>query len=119
MYTGQIAQITNREDWVSDFYQFTDEDTGEVINIANPDIAFTASVYIMDQDQCHRTSIDIAGGQVFIAEADDGPGVQWIFRAAQLSCLCAGTYTCGMKTTANGFTEDILVGTIAVTEGLR
>ncbi len=120
MYTGQVAVITNREDWVSDFVQFTNEDDGSVLNILNQDIGFDCSVYIKDEDGCQRvTPASIANGGVVASASDvvNEPGVQWTFSEDALRCLCAGTYRCGIKVTANGQVSDVVVGTIAVIEG--
>lgn len=122
MYTGQVASISNREDWVSDFVQIVDEDTGSVLNILNPDIGFDASVYIRDMDGCQQlTPATIANGGVVVSASDvaDEPGLQWSFSDASLGCLCAGTYMCGLKVTANGRVSDVIVGTLAVIEGNR
>lgn len=121
MYTGQVAVITNREDWVSDPLQLTDEDTGEVLDILNPDVGFDASVYISDENNCRRKMISLndGTGQVVAADYDDGPGIQWTFNQDDLSGLCAGTYTCGLKVTINGIPSDVIVGTLAIIEGNR
>lgn len=122
MYTGQVAVITNREDWVSDFYQITDEDDGSVVNILNPDIGFDCSVYIQDEDGCQRvTTATVGNGGVVVSASDivGEPGFQWSFSDSALHCLCAGTYRCGVKVTINGLVSDLIVGTIAVIEGNR
>lgn len=118
MYTGQVAVVSNRETWVSDFYQIEDEDTGEIVNISNPEIGFDCSLYIKTLDGCSIGEFPLSGGKVVIAEADDGPGFQWVLDMQNdVSRLCAGTYICGVKTTANGVKSDIVIGTIAVIEG--
>lgn len=120
MYIGQLGVISNREDWVSDFTQLIDEDDGSIINILNPDIGFDCSVYIADENNCRRLSpATIADGGVVVTAGDDGPGFQWTFRETALQGLCAGTYRCGVKVTANGQISDVIVGSIAVIEGNR
>lgn len=114
MYTGQIAVITTQDDWASDFYQITDEDTGEVVNISNPDIGFGVTVKISDRDGCSRSSIDLPSGNVFIADADDGPGIQWVFPHSKLSCLCSGTYKCTVVVTVNGLQTTLLDADLVV-----
>lgn len=120
MYTGQVATITNREDWVSDFYQFVGED-GSVLNILNPDVSFDASVYIADVDGCRRKMISLndGSGQVVASAGDDGPGIQWIFKEDDVRGLCAGTYSCGLKVSINNIITDVIVGTLPVIEGNR
>lgn len=121
MYTGQVAVITNQEDWVSDPVQFTDEDTGEVLDILNPDVGLDASVYIADQNGCLRKMISLydGSGQVVASQFDDGPGIQWTFTKDNLGSFYAGTYRCGVKVTLNNIKSDVIVGTLAVIEGNR
>lgn len=117
MFTGQVAVVTNRETWVSDFYQITDEDD-EVINILNPDIEFDCSLYLKDQNGCEIATFPLSGGKVSVADSDDGPGFEWVIdMQIDAPRICAGTYICGVKTTTNGQKNDLIVGTIAVIEG--
>jgi hypothetical protein len=118
MFTGQVDVISNRETWISDFVQLTDED-GTVINILNPDVGFDVSVYVKDESGCHRIVGTVANGKVIIADSDvaNEPGFQWEFSVDDVRCLCAGTYLCGVKTTSNGEVKDIILGTLAVVEG--
>jgi WD40 repeat protein len=117
MFTGQIAQISNRADWISPFCQLIDESDNSVINILNADIGFDCSVYIRDDDGCYRVIGSISNGKVIISSGDDGPGFQWSFSRDDLHCLRAGTYRFGVKTTANGKQDDLIDGTVAVIEG--
>jgi hypothetical protein len=119
MFTGQVEIISNRATWLSDFYQFVDEDTDTVLNILNQSIGFDCSVYIKDEHHCQVALATIANGQVIASASDvvNEPGIQWTFTVANLSALCAGTYLCGVKVTANGQISDVILGTIAVVEG--
>lgn len=118
MFQGQVDVISNRETWISDFIQLTDED-GTVINILNPDIGFDVSVYIKDEHGCHRVTGTLENRKVIVSASDvaDEPGFQWEFTVADVSCLCAGTYLCGVKTTSNGEVKDLILGSLAVIEG--
>lgn len=118
MFTGQIDTISNKADWTAPYFaQLIDDSDNSVINIMNADIGFDCSVYIKDMDGCQRVLGTIASGEVIVSSGDDGPGFQWAFEASRLSCLCAGTYRFGIKTTANGEVKDLVDGTIAVIEG--
>lgn len=116
-YTGQIDQISNRADWTGPFVQLIDDADGSVINILNVDAGFDCSVYIKDMDGCQRVLGTITNGKVIASSGDNGPGFQWHFTKSDLSGLCAGTYRFGIKTVANGETNDPFDGTIAVIEG--
>jgi hypothetical protein len=118
MYQGQVDVISNRETWISDFVQLTDED-GTVVNILNPDVGFDVSVYIKDESGCIRVTGTLANGKVIVSASDvaNEPGFQWQFEVSDLSGLCPGTYLCGVKTTSNGEVKDLILGSLAVIEG--
>jgi len=117
MFTGQIAQISNKADWTGPFVQLVDDSDNSIINILNSDIAFDCSVYIKDMDGCQRALATISNGKVIASEGDNGAGFQWSFAKNDLSCLCAGTYRFGIKTVTNGETNDLFDGTVAIIEG--
>lgn len=118
MYQGQIDTISNKADWTAPYFvQLTDDADGSIIDITNVDIGFDCSVYIKDMNNCQRVLGSISSGEVIVADGDDGPGFQWAFEASRLSCLCAGTYKFGIKTTANDDVQDTVLGTLAVIEG--
>lgn len=120
MYSGQVAQITNSETWVSDFIQIVDVDAaGAVLNILNPDIGFTATAYIRTLNGDERLTGTVANGKMALSSGPDGPGIQFVFSVADTKQLEAGTYRFGLKTVANGATNDLIVGTLNVTEGFR
>ena len=123
MYRGQIAEISNRADWIAPYFvQLIDDSDGSVIDILNPSIAFDCKVEIADND-CDWwrpiVSASIADGHVIASSGDTGPGFQWSFTEDRLRCLCPGTYKFGIKTTTNGEINDIVIGTIVVIGGNR
>lgn len=118
MFIGQIDTISNKADWTAPFFvQLINDSDGSIINILNVDVGFDCSVYIKDMEDCQRVLGSISTGEVIVSEGDDGAGFQWAFEESSLSCLCAGTYKFGIKTTANDDVQDIVLGTIAVIEG--
>jgi len=120
MFTGQVEVISNKATWVSDFEQFVNEDDNNaVLNILNPDIGFDCSVYIKTESGHQLVTGSIADGKVIASASDviDEPGIQWVFSKDDLSVLCAGTYLCGVKVTANNQISDVILGSIAVIEG--
>lgn len=131
MYQGQIDVISSRADWPGPFCQIVADD-GTIINILNPDIAFDCVVTISGDGNYQgfgfgdyyggfnshaRVVGSIANGKVIASSGDDGPGFQWMFLAADLACLRAGSYRFGIKTTTNGQVVDLVDGTLAVIEG--
>lgn len=123
MYRGQIAEISNRADWIAPYFvQLIDDTDGSIINILNPDVGFDCTVEIADYD-CDWwrpiISASISDGGVVAEAGDTGPGFQWSFAKDRLACLCPGTYKFGIKTTTNGEVNDLMVGTIVVIGGNR
>lgn len=126
MFTGQIAEISNRADWTGPFCQLVNEDDGSIINLLNQDVAFDCSVYIKllrrhaDYYAWHVDPIiigSIANGKVIASQGDDGAGFQWKFLESDLRCLHPGTYRFGVKTTTNGEVNDLVDGTLVIVEG--
>lgn len=113
MFTGQVAVISNRATWQSDVYELEDEDDGSTVDLSDPALTVSVTVYIKDREHCIRKTGSLSDGRVVIV----GPGFQWQFEDTDLHCLCAGTYSCGAKVTINGFIDDLIVGDIAIIEG--
>lgn len=131
MYRGQIAEISNRADWIAPFFeQLVDDTDGSIINILNPDIGFDCVVSIgcgprgacddYEFENCNWIPIisaSIAAGTVIVESGDTGPGFSWSFTESQLSGLCPGTYRFGIKVTVNGEISDLMIATIVVIGG--
>ena len=122
MYTGQVAQISNKATWQSDVVELVDEDDGTTTDLTNAgtvDIVVTirgpssTSDYGIINANDVRATASIANGKVTIP----GPGFQWQFEVLDLSNLCAGTYRLGAKVTINGFVNDVIDGSLVVVEG--
>jgi hypothetical protein len=113
MFTGQLADISNRATWLSDTVELVDDEDGSTIDLASTDYTVAISVYIKDQDGCRRLTGSLDDGRVVI----DGPGFHWQFEDTDLRQFCAGTYKCGVKVTINGFITDLIIGTVAIVEG--
>lgn len=131
MYQGQIDTISNRADWIGPFTQIVADD-GTILNILNTDVAFDCVVTISGDGNhqgfgfgdfyggfCNHARVvgSIANGKVIASAGDDGPGFQWVFAAADLKSLRAGSYRFGIKTTTNGQVFDLVDATLAVIEG--
>lgn len=114
MYTGQVDSVTNQEDWVSDFYELIDDDTGNVINILNNNVGFSGTVTIRERESNEQR----LSASVTVSANDAGEaGFQWTFTKAQMSALRARTYNCYVTVVENGITRDLIVGTLAVLQG--
>lgn len=123
MFTGQVAQISNKATWQSDVCELVDDGDGTTTDLSNPALALDIVVTIRgmngwshDYGSANTSALviaSIANGKVTVP----GPGFRWQFEASDLSNLCAGTYRLGAKVTIDGFVVDIIDGTIAVVEG--
>lgn len=127
MYTGQVAVISNKATWLFDGVELVDDADGTTTDLTNPALTVDIVVTVkgrsnpraffdyggISPSNCVLATASIANGKVTIP----GPGFQWQFEVADLSCLCAGTYGLGVKVTINGFVNDVIDGTIAVIEG--
>ena len=118
MFTGQVAAISNRATWQSQVYELVDEDDGTTTDLTDPALTVDIVVTIRPNDDCCSPSTalataSIANGKVSIP----GPGFQWQFEDTDLTCLCVGTYKLGVKVTIDGFITDLIIGTVAVTQG--
>lgn len=123
MYTGQIAQISNKATWRPDVMELVDEADGTTTDLTDPALTVDIVVTIRakgcrsdDYGSATSTALataSIANGKVTIP----GPGFQWQFEVGDLSGLCAGSYTIGAKVTIDDFVVDLIIGTIAVVEG--
>ncbi|HEY1215344.1 MAG TPA: hypothetical protein VGE93_17065 [Bryobacteraceae bacterium] len=113
MYTGQLATVSNKATWVTpeafELYDDTDGTTTDLTALSDLAIVVT----IKDQDGCVRATASIDNGKVTVP----GPGFQWRFEDTDLSVLCPGTYTLGVKITTDGVITDLVIGTIGVVEG--
>ncbi|MDN4982249.1 hypothetical protein QY049_03285 [Bradyrhizobium sp. WYCCWR 13022] len=113
MYTGEVATISNKSDWLSDVVELVDEDDGtttDLTAVSPLDILVT----IKDENGCLRATASISNGKVSVP----GPGFQWQFASNDLNALCAGRYGLGVKVTINGFATDLIDGTLSVVEGV-
>jgi hypothetical protein len=124
MYTGQVAQISNRATWQSDVVELVDDETDVTTDLTNAgtvDIVVTIRGQTINRDYGTITNssnnvlatASIANGKVTIP----GPGFQWRFEVTDLTALCAGTYRLGAKVTVNGFVNDVIDGSLVVVEG--
>lgn len=112
MYDAQLKPISNRADWLETI-ELIDDDTGQVITDLT---GVTVKVEVRSQPECYS---------VLVGTSDDGhvtfPGygiIQWQFTKSEISNLRAGTYEIGVTVTLNDFTEQELIGSLPVVDGV-
>ncbi|MCB5205004.1 hypothetical protein LH464_21290 [Neorhizobium sp. T786] len=112
MYEAQLNPISNRADWIETI-ELVDDDTGEVITDLT---GVTAVVEVRSRAPCYRhlggTTED---GRIIIA---DGGIIQWRFTAQEMRGLSPGPYEIGFTITRDGITEQELIGSLPVVDGV-
>lgn len=110
MYTGSLAAVSNREDWIA-VSPLIDEDGAEV----------TLTDAIFEIFVCKQ---GCPGSSVLSGSTDDGkitlPSAttfQWAFTSDDMSVLCAGTYDVFLRVTIDDVVTQILSCTLPVVEG--
>lgn len=112
MYEAQLNPISNRADWIETI-ELIDDDTGAIIE--NLD-GVTAVVEVRSKSPycryLHGTTED---GRIIFAP---GGIIQWRFTAQEMRALEAGPYEIGFTITRDGITEQELIGSLPVVDGV-
>lgn len=111
MYDAQLKPVSNRADWIETI-ELVNDDTEEVITDLS---GVTMVLEVRDRDRRRCLSGTTEDGHITFA----GFGViQWAFTRQEMSQLCAGTYEIGITVARNGVTEQELIGSIPVVDGV-
>lgn len=129
MYTGILEPISNRADWFGDI-ELVNEDTNEVITdltgvSVNLEIR-SAPVNTTGYPYPYNNYGEVWGNSYVVLTASTETGgitiigsvIEWHFTPGQLSNLCAGSYQMGITVTRDGITEQELVATLPVIDGI-
>lgn len=109
-----FGQASNRADWAPEAVQLIDDETGEPIDLAGA--AITIMVRDENGSQRLRGTLD---DYVDLIEQDGASTiVQWTFPASAMHGLCTGTYRVGMIAERDGETEQVILGSLPVVEGV-
>lgn len=110
MYTGSLAAVSNREDWIVSS-PLIDEDGTEI----------TLTDAALELFICRQ---GCPGSAVLSGSTDDGKitlptstSFQWAFTPEDMSVLCAGTYDAFLRVTIDDVTTQILSCTVPIVEG--
>lgn len=112
MYQGSLAPISNRSDWIGTL-ELVNDDTGEIIT----DLTGVDFLLELRERLCRtpRLKATFDNGKAI----DAGSGViQWQFTPSEMSCICAGSYELGITITRDGVTEQELIATQTVLDGV-
>jgi len=129
MYTGMLEPISNRADWFG-YIELVNEDTDEIItDLSGVSVNLVVRTspratvgnysppsnygYLEESSHVVLTASTATGGITIL----DG-AIEWHFTPAQLSNLCAGSYQMGITVTRDGITEQELIATLPVIDGI-
>ena len=108
MYTGSLGTISNREDWIQSI-DVVDENGGDVdISAAQITLAVRKR-----NDTVPALTATVGDG---IALAS--PRFTFTFDVGDMRALAAGTYDVGCVVTVSGTTTQLIVGTVAIVDGV-
>jgi len=129
MYQGILEPISNRADWFGTI-ELVNDDTNEVIT----DLSGVSVRLEVRSAPQNTTGYNYYNGgygfvencsQVVLTASTDtgeitivGSVIEWHFTPAQLANLCAGSYAIGVLVSRDNITEQELVATLPVIDGI-
>lgn len=112
MYEAQLNPVSNRADWIETI-ELVDEDTGAIIENLT---GVTAVVEVRSRSpHCRVLAGTTEDGHILFAP---GGIIQMHFTAQEMRRLSAGSYEMGLTITRDGITEQELIGTLPVVDGV-
>lgn len=110
MYTGSLAPVSNREDWIVTS-PLIDDDGTEVTLTGS-----TINVYICKQGYPNTAVLEgsTTDGKITLPTTTT---FQWAFTPDDMSVLCAGTYDVFLRVIIDVVTTQILACTVQIVEG--
>ena len=131
MYTGHVSTTSNREDW-QEAIVLTDEETGDLIDISLCRITLTLVRWNRNPNRTidgyygvpaygyNATGIMLTGstdtGEITLIDVGT---FQWSFPASSMAGVPAGEYQIGVRISQDSRTMQLIVGTVAVDEGIE
>jgi len=110
MYTGSLAPVSNKEDWIA-VSPLIDDDGAEV---TLTDATFEMFICLQNDPINSVLSGSTAAGKITLPSA---PTFQWAFTPTDMANLCAGTYDVFLRVTIAGIVTQILSCTVPIVEG--
>lgn len=109
MFTGQIAVVSNREDFEI-MYEAVDDDTNDSIDLTSASVDFE-----IRENGCRRIVASTGNGKITLVE----PSVFRVFIGKdEMKCLCSGSYEVGATVENDDITRSLIIGTINVLDGV-
>ena len=101
---------SNKADWIIQI-SATDAETGVDIDFTGASVLFV----VKDQNNCQVLSGSTTDGTITLPLSTT---LQIQFTPAQMETLCPGTYKVGCVYLLNGETDQLLVGTVSIYDGV-
>jgi hypothetical protein len=112
MYEANLKPVSNRADWIETI-ELVDDDTNAVIEDLTGVSVF---IEVRSRDPYHRClSGSVDDGHIILIP---GGVIQWQFTATEMRGLCAGTYEIGITVVRDDITEQELIGSLPVLDGV-
>lgn len=110
MYTGSLAAVSNREDWIA-ISPLIDEDGTEV---TLTDATFEMYVCKTTDPTTAVLTGTTANGKITLPTSTS---FQWAFTPSDMEDLCAGTYSVFLRVTIDDVVTQILACSVQIVEG--
>lgn len=110
MYTGSLAAVSNREDWIA-VSPLIDDDGSEV------DLTAADFELFVCPEGCPTSPVltaSTANGKITLPSSTT---FQWAFTPDDMGALCAGTYDVFLRVTIAGTVTQIMSASVPIVEG--
>lgn len=113
MYEGNLARVSNRADWI-DVVEITDAETGELIDLTEASIVLELRPQF-DFDCAPLLTATTGNGKIVVVALGQ---VQFTFSRDEMIAIRPGTYDAGLTVSRTGITEQLIIATVAVLDGI-
>lgn len=110
MYTGYLTTASNRANW-TEAVELVDNESGDDIDITACRITLTVS----NENRRPVLTASTDDGSIALPQAGT---FQWDFSATQMSGLCPGAYSVGVRISQDDRVVQLLIGNINIMEGI-
>jgi hypothetical protein len=109
-----LEPISNRADWFGAF-ELINDDTGEVITDLTG-VTVKLAVRPKGHGHCYPSLTGTTEDGI-ISIIGEGV-IEWHFPASRMACVCAGTYDIGITVTRDDLTDQELIASLPVIDGV-
>lgn len=110
MYTGSLAAVSNKEDWIA-VSPLIDDD-GEEVTLT--DVSFELFVCRERSPNTALLTASTSNGKITLPSSTT---FQWAFTPEDMATLCAGTYYVFLRVTIDDVVTQIMSATVPIVEG--